>query len=331
MSTTMLAVEVREPGGPEVLGLMRRPRPQPEPGQVLLRVIAAGVNRPDVMQRRGLYPPPPGASDILGLELSGEVVASGPGASRWAIGDRVCALVTGGAYAEFCVASESLCLPIPERVSLVEAAALPEAIFTVWTNVFDRGRLRAGERFLVHGGTSGIGVAAIQLARVFGADVYATAGSDEKCRYCERLGAKAINYRNEDFVERINTWTDGRGVDLILDMIAGDYLQRNLSCLAEHGRLVQIAVQNGPRGEINLLPIMLKRLTLTGSTLRGRKLEEKSALAAAVQEKVWPLLSSGRIKVVVYESFPLERVADAHRLLETSRHIGKIVLEVGAP
>jgi putative PIG3 family NAD(P)H quinone oxidoreductase len=326
----MLAIEIREPGGAEVLLPVQRPKPLPAADEVLIRVLAAGVNQPDVMQRRGLYPAPPGASPIPGLEVAGEVVRCGPEVQGIALGDRVCALLTGGGYAEFCLASAPLCLPIPRGLSPVEAASLPEAFFTVWSNVFDRGRLVAGESILVHGGTSGIGVTAVQLGRAFGAEVYTTAGTDEKCRKCQELGAQAINYQSEDFVAKIRSWTGGRGVDLILDIVGGDYLQRNLDCLATDGRLIQIAFQKGPKTAINLLPILLKRLTLTGSTLRPRSVAFKAAIAAALQEKVWPLLESGRIKPVVYETFTLDNAADAHRLMESSRHLGKIVLRVAA-
>ncbi len=327
---TMWAVEIREPGGPEVLHWVRRSRPVPADDEVLIRVIAAGVNRPDVMQREGRYPPPPGAPDIPGLEIAGEVVAQSPKVTLPRLGELVCALVTGGGYAEYCAAPAELCLPIPPGLSPVQAASLPETFFTVWSNVFDRGRLRPGERFLVHGGTSGIGVAAIQMARVFDATVYATAGSAEKCRFCAELGATAINYREADFVAEISERTGGRGVDVILDMVGGDYLQRNLNCLASDGRLVQIAVQQGPKTTINLLPILLKRLTLTGSTLRPRPLSEKSVIAAALRARIWPLLAAGRIKPVIDRTFPLAQAADAHRLMESSRHIGKIVLDVTA-
>lgn len=324
----MLAIEIEEPGGPEVLQRAQRSKPVPAAGEVLIRVIAAGVNRPDVMQRRGLYPPPPGASDIPGLEVAGQVAALGAEVQGIELGDRVCALVTGGGYAEYCIAAAPLCLPVPQGLSLIEAASLPETFFTVWTNVFDRGRLGAGERFLVHGGTGGIGVTAIQLARAFGAEVYATAGTDAKCRKCEELGAKAINYQVSDFVEKTKSWTGGRGVDLILDIVGGDYLQRNLDCLATDGRLMQIALQKGPKTAINLLPILLKSLTLAGSTLRPRSVAAKALIAEALKEKVWPLLESRRIKPVVYATFALEKAGEAHRLMESSRHMGKIVLRV---
>jgi putative PIG3 family NAD(P)H quinone oxidoreductase len=322
----MAAIEIAQPGGPEVLQLAQHPVPPPGPGEVLIKVAAAGVNRPDVMQRRGFYPPPPGASDIPGLEVAGQVVAMGEGVAELAIGDTVCALVADGGYAEYCTAAASLCLPIPQGLSLIEAAALPETFFTVWANVSERGGLKPGERFLVHGGTSGIGTTAIQLAREFGAEVFATAGSAEKCAFCEKLGATAINYREEDFVERIKALTGGKGVDVILDMIGGPYLQRNIDSLAKGGRLVLIAVQGGPKTEINLLPVFMKHLTLTGSTLRPRTLAEKAAIAAALAEQVWPLLEAGRVKPILHATFPLAEAAEAHRLMESSCHVGKIVL-----
>ena len=323
----MTAIEITEPGGPEVLRPGTRPVPSPGPGEVLVKVAAAGVNRPDVMQRKGMYPPPPGAPDIPGLEIAGEVVATGDNVADPKVGDMVCALVAGGGYAEYCAAPAALCLPYPEGMDAIHAAALPETFFTVWTNVFDRGALRDGERFLVHGGSSGIGTTAIQLAKAFGSTVYATAGSAEKCQACEALGADAaINYREEDFVERVDKLTDGAGVDLILDMVAGDYLPRNLKCLAVEGRLVQIALQRGPKVEINLLPVMLKRLTITGSTLRPRSVAQKAEIAASLRAKVWPLLSQGKVKPVVHETFPLAKADDAHALMESSKHIGKILL-----
>ncbi|HEY5701169.1 MAG TPA: NAD(P)H-quinone oxidoreductase [Gammaproteobacteria bacterium] len=326
---TMIAIEISEPGGPEALKPHNLPTPEPGADEVLVRVAAAGVNRPDVMQRKGMYPPPPGAPDTPGLEIAGEVALVGAGVSDLKVGDRVCALVAGGGYAEYCLAPAALCLPFPDGMDAVSAAALPETFFTVWTNVFDRGRLTKGERFLVHGGSSGIGTTAIQLAKAYGAVVYATAGTAEKCLACLDLGAdSAINYREEDFVERIDAVTEGRGVDLILDMVAGDYLPKNLKCLATEGRLVQIALQNGPKVEMNLLPVMLKRLTITGSTLRPRSIAEKAQIAASLRQKVWPLLSNGSVKPVIHETFPLARAPDAHTLMESSRHIGKILLTV---
>ena len=327
-SPMMNTMEIAAFGGPEMLRPCRRRTPEPAAGEVLIRVAAAGVNRPDVMQRKGLYPPPPGASDIPGLEVAGEVVAVGRGVAEPELGDRVCALVAGGGYAEYCLAAAPLCLPIPGGFDPIQAAALPETFFTVWANVFERGGLRPGERFLVHGGASGIGTAAIQLARAFGASVFTTAGSAEKCRACEDLGASAINYREQDFVEAVKARTGGEGVDLILDIIGGDYLQRNLACLAIDGRLVQIAAQGGPRTEINLLPLMLKRLSITGSTLRSRSVPEKTAIADALKAKVWPLLEAGQIRPIIHAVFPLADAAQAHRLMESGRHIGKIVLGV---
>ncbi len=323
----MMVIEIPEPGGPEALKPGKRPLPSPGNGEVLVKVAAAGVNRPDVMQRKGMYPPPPGAPDTPGLEIAGEVVKIGDGVSSPAIGARVCALVAGGGYAQYCLAPAALCLPWPEGMDATGAAALPETFFTVWTNVFDRGRLKGGERFLVHGGTSGIGTTAIQLAKAFEATVYATAGSAEKCEACLKLGADAaINYREEDFVERIESLTEGKGVDLILDMVAGDYLPRNLKCLAVEGRLVQIALQKGPKVEMNLLPVMLKRLTITGSTLRPRTVAQKAEIAASLKQKVWPLLEEGKVKPVIHATFPLEKAAEAHALMESSKHIGKILL-----
>ena len=324
---TMTAIEIREPGGPEVLVPASRPRPEPGPGEVLVAVAAAGVNRPDVLQRLGGYPPPPGASDIPGLEVAGRIVALGQGVEGWTPGDEVTALVTGGGYAEYCSAPAVQCLPVPRGLGLAEAAAMPETFFTVWSNVFDRGGLSAGERFLVHGGSSGIGTTAIQLARAFGARVFATAGSAEKCRACEDLGAeRAINYRDEDFVAAVKEATGGTGLDLILDMVGGDYVQRNIEALAPDGRLVYIAFLGGSKVEVNLLPMMLKRLTITGSTLRARPPAFKAAIAVNLKEKVWPLVEKGEVKPVMAESFPLAEAAAAHRLMESSSHIGKIVL-----
>jgi putative PIG3 family NAD(P)H quinone oxidoreductase len=324
---TMRAIEIAEAGGPEVLRVREFPVPEPGDGEVLIKVSAAGVNRPDVMQRLGLYPPPPGAPDIPGLEVAGTVVTLGADTSGVQEGDAVCALVIGGGYAEYCVTPASLCLPTPENLSAVQAAAIPETFFTVWTNVFDRGRLAGGETLLVHGGSSGIGTTAIQLATAFGAKVYVTAGSEEKCQACRELGAEAaINYRDEDFVERISELTNERGVDLILDMIGGDYLPRNLKALAVEGRIVQIALQGGPKVEMNLLPIMLKRLTLTGSTLRPRTVAQKAMIAHSLREKVWPFLESGQVRPIVHATFALAQAGEAHRLMESSQHIGKIVL-----
>jgi NADPH:quinone reductase len=301
--------------------------PEPGSGEVLIRVAAAGINRPDVMQRKGSYPPPPGASDLPGLEVAGTVEHVGAGVTEWRGGDAVCALLAGGGYAEYCVAPAAQCLPVPKGLSAVEAAALPETYFTVWTNVFDRGRLQPGETALVHGGTSGIGTTAIQLATAFGSHVLATAGSDEKCRACERLGAeRAINYRTEDYVEAVKRLTDGLGVDLILDIIGAPYLDRNLRALAIDGRLVQIGVMGGSETQIDLRRILARRLTLTGSTLRPRSVEEKGAIAADLLREVWPLLEAGRVRPVIYKTLALRDAAEAHRLMESSEHIGKVVL-----
>ncbi len=322
-------VEIARPGPPEVLTPGRRSVEPPGSGQVLVRVAAAGVNRPDVMQRLGKYPPPPGASDIPGLEVAGEVVAVGEGVDAWHVGDRVCALVAGGGYAEYCPAPAPQCLPVPKGLGFVEAAALPETFFTVWTNVFERGRLAAGETLLVHGGTSGIGTTALALARAFGAGTFATAGTAEKCAACLRLGAEvAIDYRQQDFVAVVKEKTGGRGVDVVLDMVAGDYVPRNIECLAEEGRLVIIAVQGGVTATVNVLPLMQRRLTVTGSTLRPRTVEEKGRIARALRERVWPLLESGRVAPVVHATFPLDEAAAAHRLMESGAHVGKIVLVV---
>jgi putative PIG3 family NAD(P)H quinone oxidoreductase len=325
----MIAIEIREPGGPDVLVPVERPQPAAGPGELLIKVAAAGVNRPDVMQRRGQYAPPPGTSDIPGLEVAGTVDAVGADVLDWRVGDRVCALVAGGGYAELCVAPAPQCLPIPGGLTFVAAAALPETFFTVWSNVFDRGRLNAGESVLIHGGSSGIGTTAIQLARAFGARVFATAGSAEKCAACERLGAEhAINYRDADFVAAVRARTDGRGVDLILDMVGGEYLARNIDALAVDGRLVQIAVLGGAKSQINMVPILQRRLTVTGSTLRPRPVAEKGAIARALRDRVWPLLESGAVSPVVFQTFPLRDAASAHRVMESSLHIGKLVLVV---
>ena len=331
-NATMRAVAIREPGGPDVLVVVERDRPQPGDGDVLIRVAAAGVNRPDVLQRLGRYAMPPGVTDIPGLEVAGTVVAVGGAVTEWAPGDLVCALIAGGGYAEYCVAPAVQCLPIPEGLTLAQAAALPEVMFTVWTNLFERGRLTAGESVLVHGGSSGIGTAAIQLARAYGSTVFATAGSDEKCRACEALGAvRCINYRTTDFVAAIREATDGRGVDVVLDMVAGDYMQRNLDALAADGRLVQIGQLGGSRAQISTAGLLQKRLTITGSTLRPRSVAEKGRLARAVREHVWPLVASGAVRVLVHATFPLEDAAGAHRVMESSGHIGKLVLLVQSP
>ena len=325
----MIAIEIREPGGPDVLVPVERPRPTPGSGEVLIAVAAAGVNRPDVMQRRGQYPPPPGASEIPGLEIAGTVEEIGADVTGWREGDRVCALVAGGGYAEYCVAPAPQCLPIPAGMAFVSAAAIPETFFTVWVNVFERGRLRAWESVLVHGGSSGIGTTAIQLARAFGARVFATAGSAEKCAACERLGAeRAINYRDTDFVAALRELTAGRGVDVILDIVGGEYVARNLDSLAVDGRLVQIAVIGGSKAQINLVPILQRRLTITGSTLRPRPVAEKAAIARALREHVWPLLESGVVAPVIFATYPFRDAAAAHRMMESNAHIGKLVLVV---
>jgi NADPH:quinone reductase len=322
-----MAIEISRFGGPEVLVPAERPRPAPQAGEVLIKVAAAGVNRPDSAQRRGTYPPPPGASDIPGLEIAGTVAETGANSLEWQVGDRVCALVAGGGYAEYCVAPAVQCLPLPHGLDLVAAAAVPETFFTVWSNVFERGRLKSGESILIHGGSSGIGTTAIQLARVFGARVLTTAGSAEKCAACERLGAeRAINYRETDFVAAVRDATGGRGVDIVLDIVGGDYLTRNIEILAVEGRLVQIGLQGGSSAQLNLAPLLQKRLTITASTLRARSVPEKGALAAAVKANVWPLLESGAVKPVIHATFPLRSAADSHRLLESGQHIGKIVL-----
>lgn len=322
---TMTAIAIREPGGPEVLVPERVEVPRPGTGQVLIKVAAAGVNRPDILQRQGGYPPPPGAPLTPGLEVAGEVVAVGEGVRRYGLGDKVCALVPGGGYAEHCLAAEDNALPIPAGLSMEEAAGLPETYFTVWTNVFQRGALKAGETLLVHGGTSGIGSTAIMLARAFGAKVIATAGSDDKCEACRKLGADhAINYRSQDFVDDMKA--QKLEANVILDMVGGDYVGRNLRVAAMHGRIVQIAFQKGSKVEVDLLPIMLKRLTLTGSTLRPRSVAEKAEIARELEAKVWPLLAQGRCKPVIHATFPLAEAAMAHALMESSVHVGKIIL-----
>jgi putative PIG3 family NAD(P)H quinone oxidoreductase len=323
----MLAIEIRQPGPPDVLVPVERPAPTPAAGEVLIKVAAAGVNRPDVMQRLGKYPPPPGASDLPGLEVSGAIEAVGDGVSGWHVGDRVCALVAGGGYAEYCAAPAPQCLPVPRGFDAVRAAAIPETFFTVWTNVFDRGRLKPAETILIHGGASGIGTTAIQLARALGSRVFATAGTAEKCAACERLGAaRAVNYRETDFVAALRDLTGGRGVDVILDIVGGDYVARNIDLLALEGRLVQIGTLGGPKAQINLVPVLQRRLTLTGSTLRARSVGEKGAIAQAVYARVWPLLESGTVTPVVHATFPLRAAADAHRVMEADTHVGKLVL-----
>ena len=329
----MICVEIRSSGPPEVLTLVERADPIAGPGEVLIDVAAAGVNRPDVMQRRGAYPPPPGASDIPGLEVAGTIVAVGDGVRDWQTGNQVCALVSGGGYATRCVAPAPQCLPVPASLNLIDAAALPETFFTVWSNVFDRGRLRTGESALFHGGSSGIGTTAIQLAAARGVRVFATAGSDDKCRACEALGAeRAINYRTRDFVEDIRALTAGRGVDLVLDIVGGSYVARNLSVLAMDGRLVQIGLMEGdPTAAVDFRRVLGRRLTITGSTLRPRSVDEKGQIAAALRRDVWPLVERGVVRPVVYRTFPLADAAAAHRLMESSEHVGKIVLTVPLP
>ena len=326
---TMRAVEISRPGGPEVLRPCTRPLPRPGPGQILIRLAAAGVNRPDAAQRAGTYAPPPGASDLPGLEGAGEVVATGSGVGRWKPGDRVCALLPGGGYAEYAVCDAGHALPVPGGLSLVQAAALCETFFTVWVNAFLRGRLKGGESFLVHGGSSGIGTTAIQLARAFGARVFTTAGSEAKCAICRDLGAElAVNYREADFVAAVKEATGGRGVDLILDMVGGDYIARNVAALAPDGRLSMIAFLGGPKAELNFAQVMVKRLTLTGSTLRPQSDAAKAAVAGELRRRVWPLLEAGTIAPVMDSRFPLEEAGRAHARLEAPEHVGKIVLEI---
>ncbi len=325
----MRCIEISKPGGPDVLVPAEKPAPVPKPHEILVKVAAAGVNRPDVAQRAGKYPPPADASPLPGLEIAGEVAACGAEVKLWKVGDRVCALAHGGGYAEYCVVPEVQALPIPRGLGPVEAASLPETFFTVWSNVFDRGRLSPGETLLVQGGSSGIGVTAIQMASAMGNRVFATAGSDEKCAACVKLGAeKAINYRTQDFVAEAKAATGGKGVDVVLDMVGGDYVPREIDCLAPDGRLVFIAVLGGWKTEINISNVMVKRLTLTGSTLRPRPVEFKGAIARNLREKIWPLIEAGRIKPVIYKTFPLAQASEAHRLMESSQHIGKIVLTV---
>jgi putative PIG3 family NAD(P)H quinone oxidoreductase len=318
------AVEIAKPGGPEVLQLTDRPKPQPQPNEILVKVAAAGVNRPDVLQRMGHYPVPPDASDLPGLEIAGEVLTPG---QTYKAGDKVCALVHGGGYAEFCAVPEVQALPIPKGLTPVQAASLPETFFTVWSNVYDRAKLAAGETLLVQGGTSGIGVTAIQMAAATGNRVFATAGSDDKVAACVRLGAeKAFNYKTQDWSAEVLSATGGKGVNVILDMVGGDYVPRELKCLAEDGRLVFIAYLRGPKTELNIDTVMRRRLTISGSTLRPRPVDFKGAIARSLREKIWPLIEAGRIKPEIYQTFPLEQAAEAHRLMESSQHIGKIVL-----
>jgi NADPH2:quinone reductase len=332
MTTTMMmqAIAIAQPGGPEVLRPVERPRPQPAAGEVLIRVQAAGVNRPDVLQRLGAYTPPPGASELPGLEVAGTIFGGDAAAGGWQQGDAVCALVAGGGYAEWCVAPVGQCLPLPRGLNFAEGAALPETHFTVWSNVFDRARLAPGESLLVQGGTSGIGVAAIQVAAALGNVVYATAGSDDKARACEAMGAtRGINYRSEDFAAVIRECTGGRGVDVILDMVAGDYVPREIACLADDGRLAIIALLGGAQAPLDLAAVLRRRLTVTGSTLRPRSVAFKSAIAARLRSVVWPLIEAGRVRPMVHTVFALAEAAAAHRLMESSAHIGKIVLAVG--
>ena len=325
---SMNYIQIEKHGDPEVLKLHSMPVPEPGPGEVLIKVAAAGVNRPDVMQRKGLYPPPPGATDVPGLEVSGTVVSVGQNVSKPPINSEVCALVTCGGYAEYCLAAASICLPVPEKISLVNAAGIPETFFTVWTNVFKRGQLKAGESLLVHGGSSGIGTTAIQLGKAFGATVYTTAGTSDKCEFCNNLGADAaINYREQDFSEEIKRLTEGKGVNVILDMVGGPYFPKNIRLLADEGRLVQIALMQGSKAEVDFRSLLLKRVTLTGSTLRPRSVEEKTKIAQALQKNVWPLLESGAIRPIIHETFPLKQASEAHCLMESSAHIGKILLK----
>lgn len=324
----MQAIEISAPGGPDVLRLTERPVPQPGPDEVLVRVVAAGVNRPDVLQRMGAYPPPPGASDLPGLEIAGTVVAAGPGAEMM-IGRRVCALVAGGGYAQYCVAPMGTCLPVPEVLRMTEAAAMPETLFTVWVNLFERGFAADGDTVLVHGGTSGIGTMSIQLGRLFGLEVIVTCGSDEKCAAAKAIGAAyAINYRDTDFVEAIRSITDGKGVNVVLDMVGGDYLPRNLACLADDGRHVSIAFQRGATAEVPIMEIMRRRLTLTGSTLRPRDVRFKTMVADELAKTVWPYVEGNRLKPVIDKVFPLAEAAAAHARMESGVHVGKIVLSV---
>lgn len=326
LPSTQTSIEITGPGAPEVLKPASRPVPQPAHNQVLIKVAAAGINRPDVFQRMGFYPPPPGVTDIPGLEVSGTVVATGAQVEDWSMGDKVCALLSGGGYAEYAIAEASLCLPVPANLSLVEAAALPETCFTVWHNLFERAELKAGEWLLVHGGSSGIGTTAIQMATALGVNVITTAGSDKKCAICEELGAvKAINYNRDDFVEVCKALTES-GVNVVLDMVGGDYVQKNFSACAPKARIISIAFLRGSNVQVDLLPLMLKQLVLTGSTLRAQPLENKARIAAGVESQVWPLIAEGKFKPMVHRSFPLGQASEGHALMESSQHIGKIVL-----
>ncbi len=327
--TEMTYIRIERPGPPEVLVPDRTEVPAPGPGEVLIKVAAAGINRPDVLQREGGYPPPPGATNVPGLEVAGTIATVGAGVERWRVGDPVMALVSSGGYAEYCLAPAPQVLPIPPGLTPTEAGGIPETFFTVWTNVFERGRLGPGESFLVHGGSSGIGTTAIQLAHAFGATVFATVGNADKQRACEALGARrAIDYRSEDFVAVVKAGTGGQGVDVILDMVGGPYVERNLQALAVEGRLVQIAWLQGPKVQANFMQLMLKRLTWTGSTLRPRSIEQKGLIASALEARVWPLLAAGKVKPLIHATFPLREAAAAHRLMESSQHVGKIVLTV---
>ncbi|MEO6850658.1 MAG: NAD(P)H-quinone oxidoreductase [Mucilaginibacter sp.] len=324
----MKAIVITQPGGPEVLQIQERPKPVFGPGEVLVKVAVAGINRPDVYQRKGSYPPPAGApQDIPGLEIAGTIAEVGTDVTRWKVGDKVCALVMGGGYAEYCNVPQGQCLPVPENLSMAEAASLPETFFTVWSNVFDRGALKKGESLLVHGGSGGIGVAAIQMAKALGSTVYVTAGSEEKCSFCEDIGAdRAINYKTEDFVEIIKQITAGKGVNVILDMIGGDYMPGNIQSLADDGRLVLINTMKGKDALVDLSAVMRKRLVITGSMLRSREIAFKTAIARKLEENIWPLLASGKIKPIIYAVFPAAEAAKAHQLMESSEHMGKIVL-----
>lgn len=326
---TMKCVEIREPGGPDVLTMAERNVPVAGAGEILVKVASAGVNRPDVIQRKGLYPPPPGASDLLGLEISGEVVALGEGVTNVSVGDTVCALTNGGGYAQYCVVPAEQCLPIPSGLTMEEAAAVPETFFTVWFNLYLQGGLRPGQTLLVQGGSSGIGTTAIQMATALGVTVFTTAGNDAKCQACRDLGASlAINYKDKDFVEVIKEATNGKGVDMILDMVGGDYISRHIKCLAKKGRLINIAYLQGSKAEVNFMSVMMKQLTITGSTLRQQPLEIKKQIAEQLRETVWPLIESGKVKPVLFKSFAMNEAAAAHELMESSQHIGKIVLNV---
>ena len=327
-SKSMNYIQIEKPGEPEVLKLSSQLVPEPGPDEVLIRVKAAGVNRPDIMQRKGLYPPPPGATDVPGLEVSGTVVMVGKNVTGLKLDSKVCALVSCGGYAEYCLASASICLPVPKNISLQHAAGIPETFFTVWTNVFEKGQLKSGETLLVHGGSSGIGTTSIQLGKAFGATVYTTAGTQEKCEYCKNLGADAaINYNENDFEAEIKTLTENRGVDVILDMVGGPYFPKNIKILAVQGRLLQIALMQGYKAEVDFRPLLMKRVTLTGSTLRPRSVKEKAEIARSLRKEVWPLMDSGTIRPIIHQTFPLEKAADAHQLMESSNHIGKILLK----